>query len=208
LKHDPKERTLATYGRIGFYSFKPGSFDSLLDKGRAELPALMEQQPGFLRYAVLRTGPDDIASLSAWETREQSEAAANRLVGWVRENFGENLVSAEGLIGETMYADWSSTQLPKWGRVGVNRIHGSAHDGARAAAEHLMPALKQQPGFCTQTTWRTGSDQVVVFTMFESSAQGAAADEALAPILQEYLAAHVTLERVVSGDVLWVVRKG
>jgi heme-degrading monooxygenase HmoA len=204
---------MATYGRIGFYSFKPGTLktgapDPLLDKAREELPGLMQQQPGFVRYAVLRSGPDEIASLSVWETREQSEASAKQLVGWVQENFGSNVVSAENLFGETILAEWSSSQLPKWGRIGVNRVHGSPQEGAQAAREFLVPALKQQPGFCTHTTWKTGDDQVVVFTTFESGAQGAAAGEAIAPIMQQHLAAYVTLEKVVAGDIMWVVRKG
>jgi heme-degrading monooxygenase HmoA len=198
---------MATYGRIGFYTFKPGSLDPLLDKAREELPSQVRQQPGFMRYAVLRSGPDEIASLSVWETQAQAEASAKQLVGWVQENFGSNVVSAENLVGETIIAEWSSTKLPKWGRIGVNRVRGSAQEGGRAAREFLIPALKQQPGFCTHTTWSTGDDQVVVFTTFENSAQGAAAGEAVAPIMQQHLAANVTLEKMVAGDLLWVVRQ-
>ncbi len=103
---------MANYIRSGFYTFKPGTLDPLIDKARQELPPLMQRQPGFLRYAVVRTGADSIASLTAWETRAQSEAAAQQLTGWVRENFGADLVSAENKIGEVILSDWSSGDAP------------------------------------------------------------------------------------------------
>ena len=66
----------------------------------------------------MRTGPDSLVSLTAWETRAQSEAAAQQLTGWVKENFGADLVSAENKIGEVILSDWSSgTRQPGWGRV-------------------------------------------------------------------------------------------
>jgi len=197
---------MTTYGRIAFYSFKPGSLDPLLEKAREELPAQVKQQPGFVRYAVLRSGANDIASLSVWEIREQSEAASKQLVGWVHDNFSSDLVSAENLYGETIVAEWSVTEMPHWGRIGVNRVRGSMQDGLRGATEYIIPALKQQPGFCTHTTWQTGDSQMVVFTTFDSADHGTAADRAIAPIFKQHVEEGITLEKVVTGDLLWTVR--
>src|SRR5437763_12744724 len=98
------------YARVGFYRFKSGTLDPLLDKARAELLALMKRQPGLRRYGVLRPGSDEVISLSACETREQAEAAGQALVGWVRQNFGDNLASVQSHLREIgVYAEASPT---------------------------------------------------------------------------------------------------
>ena len=199
---------MATYGRIGFYTLKPGSLDPLIEKAREVMPAPITQQPGFMRYAVLRSGPEEITSLSVWESREQAEASAKHLVGWMHDNSSSEVTSADNLFGETIVSEWTSTSQPKWGRIGVNRVTGSMQDAGREAANHFIPELMKQPGFCTHTVWRTGDDQVTTFTTFDSKAQGVAAGEAIAPVEQQHLAPHVTPEKVVAGDILWMVRQG
>ncbi len=200
---------MANYGRVGFYTFKAGTLDPLLAKAKQELPPMMERQPGFLRYAVVRTGPDSIASLSAWETREQSDAAAAQLVGWVRENFGPDLDTVENHIGENVLSDWSSgSGLPTWGRVSNYVFTRPAAELIPLVRDGYLPLLKQQPGFGSYTVWQTGTDSCVSFVTFGSKGEGEAAGAAVLPWLHANVAADTKAVQRLDGDLVWVVRKG
>jgi hypothetical protein len=198
---------MANYIRSGFYTFKPGTLDPLIEKSRQELPPLMQRQPGFLRYAVVRTGPDSIASLTAWETRAQSEAAAQQLVGWVKENFGANLVSAEDKIGEVILSDWSAgTRQPGWGRVHDYTFRRPVAAILPAVREGYLPLLRQQPGFNSYTVWQTADDACTSYLTFDSKEQGEAAIAAAMPWLQEHIAPDTKDVQRVGGELVWTVR--
>jgi hypothetical protein len=199
---------MAQYVRGGFYTFKSGTLDPLLDKAKAELPPLMQKQPGFLRYTVVRTGPDSIASLSAWETREQSEHATQQLVGWVRENFAANLESVENHIGEIMLSDWSGTRQPGWGRVSKYTFNRPVTEIIPTVREGYMPLLKKQPGFNSYTAWQTGDNAAVSYAAFDSTENGEAAMAAVMPWLQEHIAPDTKAAERMGGELVWTVRKG
>ncbi len=198
---------MATYIRSGFYSFKPGTLDPLLDKARQELPPRMQQQQGFQRYTVVRTGPDSIVSLTAWEAREQSEAAAGALVGWVKENFGPDLVSVDNQIGAVILSDWSGTHPPGWGRVHSYTFTRPVTEIIPTVQEGYLPLLKQQAGFNSYTVWQTGDDTAVSFVSFDSKEQGEAAIESVTGWLQEHIAPDTKQVQRVGGELVWVVRK-
>ena len=199
---------MANYIRAGFYNFNPDILDPLIEKARQELPDLMQRQPGFLRYAVVRTGSDSIASLTAWENREQSEAAAQQLTGWVRENFGADLISAENKIGEVILNDWSSgTRQPGWGRVHDYIFSRPVSEIVPAVRDGYLPLLQQQPGFNSYTVWQTADDACTSYLTFDSRQQGEAALAAAMPWLQEHIAPDTKEVQRLDGELLWTVRK-
>lgn len=197
---------MASYIRAGFYTFKSGTLDPLLERSRQELPALMQRQPGFQRYAVVRTGPDAIVSLTAWETQAQAEAAAQQLGGWVRENFGPNLVSAENKIGEVILKDWSGTRQPSWGRVHDYTFSRPVSEILPIVRDEYLPLLKQQPGFNSYTVWQTGDDACTSYLTFDSREQGEAAIAKAMPWLQEHIAPDTKQVQRSDGELLWTVR--
>jgi len=198
---------MANYIRAGFYTFKPGTFDPLIEKSRQELPQLMQRQPGFLRYAVVRTGSDSIASLTAWETRAQSETAAQQLMGWVRENFGTDLVSAENKIGAVILSDWSSgTRQPGWGRVHDYTFSRPVAEIIPAVREGYLPLLQQQPGFNSYTVWQTADDACTSYLTFDSREQGETALAAAMPWLQEHIVPDTKQVQRLGGELVWTVR--
>ncbi len=198
---------MATYIRAGFYSFNPGSLDRLIEKAREELPDLMQRQPGFLRYAVVHTGPDSIASLTAWETRTQSEAAGQQLMGWVRGHFGADLVSAENKFGEVILNDWSSAAgLPSWGRVHDYTFSRPVSEIMPIVRDEYLPLLQQQPGFNSYTVWQTGDAACTSYLTFDSREQGEAALAAAMPWLQEHVAPDTKEVQRMGGELYWTVR--
>ncbi len=197
---------MANYIRAGFYTFKPGSLDPLLEKSRQELPALMQQQPGFQRYAVVRTSSDAIVSLTAWQDRQQAEAAAQQLAGWVRENFGPNVTSVENKIGEVILSDWSGTRQPGWGRVHDYTFSRPVSEIMPIVRDEYLPLLKRQPGFNSYTVWQTGDDACTSYLTFDSREQGEGAIAAAMPWLQQHVAPDTKQVQRLDGDLLWTVR--
>lgn len=199
---------MANYGRIGFYSFKQGTLDPLIEKARAEPVPMTQQLPGFLRYALVRTGPDSVASLSAWETREQSAQAAQQLAGWVRENFGPGLLSVDNHIGEIVLSDWSGTHQPDWGRVSAFTFNRPVSDLVSTVRDDYMPQLKQRPGFNTYTVWQTGEATAISYITFDTKEHGEAGMAAGRPWIQEHIGPRTKDVKWLEGDLVWTVRKG
>lgn len=198
---------MANYGRVGFYTFQPGTLDPLIDKARAELVPMTRRQPGFLRYAVVRTGADSVVSLSAWEAREQSEQAAQQLAGWVRENFGPGLLSVDNYIGEIVLSEWSADHLPAWGVVRLLKFGRVIPELARKARDELVPLVKQQPGFNTYTSFRTEDGTVITYATFDSRAQGEAAMAAVNAWTEEHALPYAREATRLEGDIMWTARK-
>ena len=91
------------HARIGLYQVKPGTLDASLARIRADLLPRLEEQPGMRRDVGVLIGPDSFLSFSVWETREQANAAAEMLAGWLREHLGPTVVSVENGVGEILF---------------------------------------------------------------------------------------------------------
>jgi hypothetical protein len=195
------------YARVGLYRFKPGSLDPLLEKGRVELPALMRRQPGLRRYGVMRPGSDDIISLSAFATAEQAGAASQALLVWVRENFGDNLVSAQNHVGEIgVYAETSPTAEAKYGRVALYQFQpGGAGEVIRRAAEGFAPLLAAQPGFVRYVVVDNGDGTGVSYSGWASLEQAEATVQSAATWVRENLASLAAVQSNHVGEMLWSV---
>jgi len=92
-----------THARIAIYQVRPGTADGILQQVQAELVPQVRAYPGFVGYTAVRTGPDAIVSISAWQTREHAEHAAAEMSAWVRANLGAHIVSAEQHVGEVVW---------------------------------------------------------------------------------------------------------
>src|SRR5262245_36637705 len=166
------------FARIAFYTAKPDAdLDAVIERARAEIVPLMQQQPGFRRYTVLRTGPDRLVSLSGWDSRDQAEAAGTRLSGWVREVMGPALASVENHIAEVITVTEASTETPVYGRVTESRFAPGKAEEVRAKAQtDFLPILPQQPGFIRHVATTSEADRVMTFLAFASREQLEAAE--------------------------------
>lgn len=195
------------HARIGFYTAKPGSLDTVLDRAQKELVPMMQAEPGFRRYTVLRTGADSVVSLSGWDTKEQAEAAAQSITGWVREVMGPSLLSVENLVAEVVTYTESTTTPPVYGRVTNARFQpGKVEEIAAKARTDFLPLLQRQPGFIRHIAFRPGPDRTITFMAFASRQQLEAAEEATRS-WREYVTPLATSMERHAGEVVWTVRK-
>jgi len=193
--------------RVGFYRFKPGTLEPRLPKARQELPALMKRQPGLRRYGVMRTGVDEVISLSAFETRPQAEAAGEALVGWVRENFGPDLASVQSHLGEIgVYVEKSPTTEAKFGRVALYQFQpGAAGEVVRRAAEGFATLLARQSGFVRYVVVDNGDDTGISYSGWSSLDQAEATVKSAANWVKQNIAALATVQSNQVGEFLWSV---
>jgi heme-degrading monooxygenase HmoA len=89
--------------RIAFYQFKPGSMDEVVRKAENGMLPTFRKQPGFVAYGLVKTGADTAISISAWQTREQADAAVQAAASWVKENIAEVTESVQNHVGDVAF---------------------------------------------------------------------------------------------------------
>ncbi len=198
------------HARVGIYKIKPGTLDDTLAKARAELLPQTREQPGLQRYTVVLTGPDSFISLSAWETREQAEQAAETLSGWVKENVGPTVVSMENHIGEVVLLHGQSgpDNTPKYGTVRVSTPKPGAPDLTEKMRTQFMPIFDQQPGFNSFALMRTDDGARIGYVGWDSKETLDKARDNLRQWGDANVMPHMSKVEVQEGEVAWAVRKG
>jgi len=90
--------------RMAFDVFRPGTADEAIARVRRELVPVLERQPGFIAYEVVRTGEDTAAFIHTCATRDQVTAAVAAVADWSRENMTDLVLSVETQLGEIVIA--------------------------------------------------------------------------------------------------------
>lgn len=200
------------YARIGMYTTKPGTLDGILQKAEAELVPMTRQQPGFRRYFTVRTGDDSLVSVTAWETKEQAEQAAERLSGWVRTEMGPAALKVENQVGEvlvTRFPAGDATGYTGYARVAIWQFKpGTADALAQRVQAEMVPIMEREPGFTGYGVARTGENSAVTVTTFASQEQAQAAGEKTGAWVREHAASAVESVERSEGPIVWSVRAG
>ncbi len=197
------------HARIALYQVKPGTLDTSLAKARAELLPRMEQQPGLRRYVGVLIGPDTFLSMSVWETREQADAAAEMLSGWVQERLGPSLVSAENQVGEVifMHQHPTSDTLPTIGVVRASTSKPEAGDQRQKVLTEFVPLLDRQPGFNSFAAVRIDDGRILSYLSFDTMEEAGQALTQIVPWLDEHLAPTLSSSEDYIGAITWTLRK-
>jgi antibiotic biosynthesis monooxygenase len=90
------------YGRMVRYSYT-GDAHQLAQRAEEGVLPIFEAQPGFRAY-TLSEADGEIFSLSAWDSKEQAEAASAVVAEWVAENMADDLTLIEARFGEIMFS--------------------------------------------------------------------------------------------------------
>ena len=192
------------HARVGIYKVRPEAAEAVMAKGKQELPGLMKGSPGFQRYGVLRTAPDEVVSLSAWETREQADAAAERLTAWVRQNGADAFAGAQNHVGEIAINEQASDEAATHGRVAVYKFKPGAADQVIAKARSgFLPLLQGQPGFVRYAVVKTGDDSGISYSGWRSKEQADAAVASAASWVKQNLADLVVSVENHVGEMAW-----
>ena len=196
------------HARVGIYKVRPEAAEAVMAKGKSELPDLMRGSPGFQRYGVLRTAPDEVVSLSAWDSREQADAAAERLTGWVRQNGGDAFVGAQNHVGEVAISEQASDDAATHGRVAVYKFKpGAADQVVEKARSGFLPLLQKQPGFVRYVVVKTADDAGISYSGWRSKEQADAAVASAAGWVKQNLGDLVVSVENHVGEMQWSARR-
>ena len=94
----------ATHGRVAIYRFKDGTADAVVEKARSGFAPILRQQPGFVRYSLIKVDDAVGVSYSGWRSRAQAEQATAVAAAWVKENVADALVSVENHVGDLLWS--------------------------------------------------------------------------------------------------------
>jgi heme-degrading monooxygenase HmoA len=194
--------------RIAVYQTKPGTADAVIERAREELLPQIQKEAGFRRYTTLRTGADNIVSISGWDTKEQAAAAVQSMTSWVREVLGPSIVSIQNHIGELAHITEASAATPGYGRVAIFQLKPEVTTQLREKTiAEFVPMLRQQPGFIRYVAWQTGPENVIAYTAFATKEQGEASLAATRGWIEANVTPSVASVERHTGEVLWSVRK-
>jgi heme-degrading monooxygenase HmoA len=197
------------YARIGLYTTKPGTLDSILEKAEAELVPQTRQQPGFRRYFTVRTGEDSLVSVTVWDGKEQAEQAAERLSAWVRAELGPSLVAVENHVGEMVISSVPSGDIGGYARVGLWRFTPGTSDAvAERVRAEMVPQMEREPGFVGYGAARTGADSAISVSAYATKAQAQMAGEKAAAWVREHVGSSIESVERHEGAIVWGVRAG
>jgi hypothetical protein len=191
-----------SHARVAVYTFRSGSVDGHIAKGRAELPSLMLAQPGVIRYGVLRSGPDTLVSLSLFDSAEHAVAASKVMLTWVDRNIRGDIQDVQSMMGDVVVSDQATPPVSaSYGRVALYSGANAAEAGRRAQ-ESLIPQLRALEGYVRYTLVDTGSGTGVVYSGWQTRAQAEASAEISAAWRKEQgITSVLTATHI--GEFLW-----
>ena len=103
------------YVSIRKYSIKPGCLEEVMRRIQREFVFLIRQETGFLDYYALRVGPNEVLTISVFDTQAGAEGATPLAFEWVHQNL-ERFVQGvpEATVGQVFagaYAPASRDEL-------------------------------------------------------------------------------------------------
>ena len=74
------------YASIRKYSIKPGFMEEVMRRIQGEFVFLISQEPGFLDYYALRVEPNEVLTISVFDTQAGAEGSTPLAFEWVHQN--------------------------------------------------------------------------------------------------------------------------
>ena len=98
------------YASIRKYSIKPGFMEEVMRRIQGEFVFLISQEAGFLDYYALRVGPDEVLTISVFDTQAGAEGSTPLAFEWVYQNL-ERFVQGvpEATVGQVFAGAYSPT---------------------------------------------------------------------------------------------------
>jgi quinol monooxygenase YgiN len=74
------------YAAIRKYSIKPGFIEEVMRRIQGDFVFLIRQEPGFLDYYAMRVGPNEVLTVSVFDTQAGAEGSTPIAFEWVQKN--------------------------------------------------------------------------------------------------------------------------
>jgi hypothetical protein len=89
--------------RVGVYKLTDGSAQEVVRRAEAGMLPILREQPGFVAYELITTGPSSLVSISTWRNHDEADAAVKTIGGWVKEHMAELTLSVENHVGDVAF---------------------------------------------------------------------------------------------------------
>ena len=89
--------------RIATYDLTSGTAEEAADLARSGMLPIFKDQPGFVRYGVLKLDDGRIGSVSIWETHAEAEAAVAAAADFVKKNMADRIKLVDNHIGDFFF---------------------------------------------------------------------------------------------------------
>lgn len=76
----------AMYAAIRKYTIRPGFMGEVMQRIQAEFVSIISQEEGFLDYYAARVGPNEVLTISVFDTQAGAEGSTPIAFKWVQEN--------------------------------------------------------------------------------------------------------------------------
>jgi heme-degrading monooxygenase HmoA len=93
--------------RIAIYKLTSGTAEEAADLAKSGMLPIFKGQPGFIRYGVALLEDGSVASVSAWETHEEAEAAVAAAADFVKANMADRISLTSNHIGDFFFDEGS-----------------------------------------------------------------------------------------------------
>ncbi|HTX62195.1 MAG TPA: hypothetical protein VMD28_01045 [Acidimicrobiales bacterium] len=95
------------YAMATRWTFKVGSGEEVFGVNQDEIMPALDEQPGYVRSVVVRTGTDSFLSLVCWETEDDAKRAAAVLTPLLIRHLGHLVRGVERVGGTVAYERWA-----------------------------------------------------------------------------------------------------
>lgn len=100
------------YSSLRTYRIAVDEMDALMHRIDRDFAEALSQEPGFIAYQAIRTGPQMLMTISTFRTQEQADASAKLAGGWIADELADFEIERVGLVrGETMVSRASAAVL-------------------------------------------------------------------------------------------------
>jgi hypothetical protein len=100
------------FASIRTYRIGTGPIEDVLHRVDRDLADAFAREPGFISYAVVRTGERTVASITSFQEREQAEASNELAADWVADELADFDVERMGVISGPVMVSRASAELP------------------------------------------------------------------------------------------------
>lgn len=139
-----------------------GPIEEIARRAREGVVPMLRRHRGFRAYYVLGCDDGSIVSVSVFDDQEAAMSSNDQVRQWVAANLKDLLPTpSEILAGAQLFEDIA----PRQGSGGNPHVALTIFDGmgpveeiAPLSRQHLLPALRQQPGFRGMLSFRNAAD--------------------------------------------------
>ncbi len=99
------------YANIRTYRIGAGSIDTLMHRVDRDFAEALAQEPGFLGYQAIQTGPDMLMTISMFHTHEQADESAELAAEWVARELDDFDIRRVGVTGGEVMVSRADTRI-------------------------------------------------------------------------------------------------